>query len=80
MPTEIRHHSLIWDDDSLLVIDQRQLPHSVQQLRITTVDELIDAIRSLAIRGVPALGIAGDFGVALSTHAPMPLLRRLVAA
>lgn len=68
MSTPTRDYSLTWDRGSLLAIDQRLLPHSVQQLRITTVDELIDAIRSLAIRGAPAIGIAGAFGVALSVR------------
>jgi S-methyl-5-thioribose-1-phosphate isomerase/adenine phosphoribosyltransferase len=61
-------YSLTWDRDSLIAIDQRLLPHSIQQFRITTVDELIDAIRSLAIRGAPAIGIAAAFGVALSVQ------------
>jgi methylthioribose-1-phosphate isomerase len=53
----------------LLVIDQRALPHKLSWLRITTVDELIDAIRTLAIRGAPALGVSGAFGVALAASA-----------
>ncbi|MFJ2606390.1 S-methyl-5-thioribose-1-phosphate isomerase [Streptomyces sp. NPDC087425] len=58
--------SLDWHDGRLLLIDQRKLPEHHHQLHITTVDELIDAITSLAVRGAPALGIAGAFGVALS--------------
>jgi len=53
----------------LLAIDQRALPHELRRLRITTVDELIDAIKTLAIRGAPALGVAGAFGVALAAFA-----------
>ncbi|MGH3540799.1 MAG: S-methyl-5-thioribose-1-phosphate isomerase [Mycobacterium sp.] len=52
-----------------MAIDQRQLPHTFRQLRITTVDDLIEAIRSLAIRGAPAIGIAGAFGVVLAVQA-----------
>ncbi len=37
-------------------------------LRLETVDQLIDAIRSLAVRGAPAIGLAGALGVALSAH------------
>ena len=37
-------------------------------LRITTVDELIEAITTLAVRGAPVLGAAGAFGVALVGH------------
>ncbi|MGW4841242.1 S-methyl-5-thioribose-1-phosphate isomerase [Nocardia brasiliensis] len=61
--------SLIWDDGALVTIDQRGLPHEVRELRLRTVDEVIDAIRVLAIRGAPAIGIAGAFGVVLATAA-----------
>jgi methylthioribose-1-phosphate isomerase len=60
---------MTWDDGALIVIDQRALPHELRRLSITTVDEVIDAITSLAIRGAPALGVAGAFGVALAAFA-----------
>jgi methylthioribose-1-phosphate isomerase len=62
-------NSIAWVDDALVIIDQRALPHQVRQLRITRVDELIEAIKTLAIRGAPALGVAGAFGVALAAFA-----------
>ncbi|MFI5526705.1 S-methyl-5-thioribose-1-phosphate isomerase [Streptomyces platensis] len=58
--------TLDWYDGHIRLTDQRRLPEHHQQLDITTVDELIDAITTLAVRGAPALGIAGAFGVALS--------------
>ena len=58
--------SLIWDDGALLTIDQRGLPHEVRELRLRTVDSIIDAITTLAIRGAPAIGIAGAFGVVIA--------------
>ncbi|MBF6469628.1 S-methyl-5-thioribose-1-phosphate isomerase [Nocardia beijingensis] len=61
--------SLVWDDGALVTIDQRGLPHEVRKLRLSTVDQVIDAIRTLAIRGAPAIGIAGAFGVVLATAA-----------
>ncbi|GAA5087368.1 S-methyl-5-thioribose-1-phosphate isomerase [Nocardia iowensis] len=61
--------SLSWDDGALVTIDQRGLPHEVRELRLRTVDEVIDAIRALAIRGAPAIGIAGAFGVVIATAA-----------
>ncbi len=60
---------MAWDDGALLAIDQRALPHDLRWLRITTVDDVIDAITTLAIRGAPALGVAGGFGVALAAYA-----------
>ncbi|PXX69052.1 methylthioribulose-1-phosphate dehydratase [Nocardia tenerifensis] len=61
--------SLIWDDGVLVTIDQRGLPHEVRELRLGTVDAVIDAIKVLAIRGAPAIGIAGAFGVVISAAA-----------
>ncbi|MDI5973591.1 S-methyl-5-thioribose-1-phosphate isomerase [Streptomyces sp. SL13] len=60
--------SLVWDDGALVVVDQRQLPHKVELLRLESVDEVIGAIRTLAIRGAPAIGLAGALGVAISAH------------
>ncbi|MBF6228250.1 S-methyl-5-thioribose-1-phosphate isomerase [Nocardia abscessus] len=61
--------SLVWDDGTLVTIDQRWLPHEVRELRLSTVDQVIDAIKALAIRGAPAIGIAGAFGVVIATAA-----------
>jgi S-methyl-5-thioribose-1-phosphate isomerase/adenine phosphoribosyltransferase len=58
-----------WDGEALLAVDQRALPASDTTLRLETVDEVIDAIKSLAIRGAPAIGLAGAFGVAISALA-----------
>ncbi|MGC4892269.1 S-methyl-5-thioribose-1-phosphate isomerase [Micromonospora sp. DT31] len=60
--------TLDWVDGAVETIDQTELPHRRRRLRLTTVDELIAAIQRLAIRGAPALGIAGALGVALSAH------------
>ena len=48
------------------LIDQTRLPGSLVELEIHTVDQLVDAIRRLAVRGAPALGVAGAMGVALA--------------
>ncbi|GAB1695060.1 S-methyl-5-thioribose-1-phosphate isomerase [Krasilnikovia sp. M28-CT-15] len=50
------------------LIDQTALPGELRVLRIATVAELVAAIRSLAVRGAPALGVAGAFGVALAAR------------
>ena len=48
------------------MIDQRLLPGRLAFVDARTVDELCDAIRTLAIRGAPALGVAGAMGMALA--------------
>ncbi len=65
----VAESSITWVDGALSVIDQRALPHELRRLRITTVDEVIDAIKTLAIRGAPAIGVSGAFGVALAAYA-----------
>ena len=57
-----------WVDGAVELVDQTRLPAEVRMLRITGVDELVAAIRSLAVRGAPALGVAGAFGVALAAE------------
>jgi methylthioribose-1-phosphate isomerase len=68
-PERFAESSIAWADGALVVIDQRALPHELRQLRITTVDEVIEAIKTLAIRGAPAIGVSGAFGVVLAAHA-----------
>lgn len=55
-----------WVDGAIELVDQTLLPDELVMLRITTVDALIEAIQRLAVRGAPALGVAGAFGVALA--------------
>jgi methylthioribose-1-phosphate isomerase len=62
-----------WRDGRVRMIDQRRLPGELVMLDATTVDELCAAIRDLAIRGAPALGVAGAMGVALAAGAGLDL-------
>jgi methylthioribose-1-phosphate isomerase len=55
-----------WVDGRIVLIDQTLLPGELTTLEITDVDVLIDAIKRLAVRGAPALGVAGALGVALA--------------
>ncbi len=55
-----------WRGDHAVLVDQTKLPHSVEWLEVRDVDTMIDAIRRLAVRGAPAIGVAGGFAVALA--------------
>jgi S-methyl-5-thioribose-1-phosphate isomerase len=57
-----------WVDGAVEIIDQTALPGRVDVLRLETVDDLVAAIKRLAVRGAPALGVAGAFGVALAAY------------
>jgi methylthioribose-1-phosphate isomerase len=54
-----------WIDGEIHLVDQTRLPDELVVLGIRDLDALIDAIRRLAVRGAPALGVAGAMGVAL---------------
>ncbi|MFE5913128.1 S-methyl-5-thioribose-1-phosphate isomerase [Streptomyces wedmorensis] len=61
--------SLRWDGEAIVTLDQRALPHERRLLRLTTVDDVIAAITTLAVRGAPSIGLAGALGVVLSAYA-----------
>ena len=63
---------LAWRDGHIEALDQTALPHQVRVLRITTVDQLVEAITTLAVRGAPVLGAAGALGVALAVAPGRP--------
>ena len=54
-----------WVDGVVRLIDQRRLPTDLVLIDCVDLDELIEAIATLAVRGAPALGAAGAYGVAL---------------
>jgi methylthioribose-1-phosphate isomerase len=57
-----------WQDHHIVAIDQTKLPSEVVVLEIFTVEDLVDAIQRLAIRGAPALGVAGALGAAMAVR------------
>ncbi len=62
-PTDKR--TIYWDD-GIIMVDQTMLPARYENVKITTIEELCNAILKLKVRGAPALGAAGAFGVALA--------------
>ncbi len=56
------------ETDSIVFIDETRLPESYEIARCTSLAELGSAIKTLAIRGAPALGVAGAFGVAIAAR------------
>ncbi|OPX73885.1 MAG: putative methylthioribose-1-phosphate isomerase [Methanoregulaceae archaeon PtaB.Bin152] len=62
--------TISWDDDegAVTFIDQTQLPGHYRLVRCRSVDRLISGIRRLEVRGAPALGVAGAYGVVLASR------------
>ena len=54
-----------WRGDAIDILDQRALPFEERHLSCRTVDEVCDAIRTLAVRGAPLLGIVAAYAIAL---------------
>ncbi|MGM0371264.1 MAG: S-methyl-5-thioribose-1-phosphate isomerase [Halobacteriota archaeon] len=62
--------TISWDEDCdcIEMVDQTKLPAEFTTYHAETVDELIESIQMLRVRGAPALGAAGAYGVALATR------------
>jgi methylthioribose-1-phosphate isomerase len=54
------------DGPAVVLLDQRRLPDEAVELACRTIPELADAIRTLAVRGAPAIGVAAAYGMALA--------------
>ena len=67
MTSSIR--TIEWTGDALLLLDQRILPEKESILRYADAPGVADAIRSMVVRGAPAIGVAAAFGLVLSVRA-----------
>ncbi len=54
------------EEDAVVLLDQRLLPDREEELRCASAVEVAEAIRTLAIRGAPAIGVAAAYGYALA--------------
>jgi len=55
-----------WKDNSVVMIDQTKLPNILEYVSYTDFNQVADAIRTLVVRGAPAIGVSGAFGLALA--------------
>jgi methylthioribose-1-phosphate isomerase len=56
------------DGPRVVLLDQRRLPDEEVELECRSVADVVEAIRSLAIRGAPAIGVAAAYGLALAAE------------
>jgi len=54
-----------WQSDAVVMVDQRKLPGQEIYLRCKTAAEVARAIKTMVIRGAPAIGVAAAMGIAL---------------
>lgn len=64
--------SVEWRGDHLEVIDQRSLPARLEVRRLSTVDEVVAAIRDMTVRGAPVIGVCGAFALVLGLDQRQP--------
>ena len=55
-----------WKNNKLVMIDQTKLPNELVFVEFTDFNEVADAIRNLVVRGAPAIGVSGAFGLSLA--------------
>ncbi len=60
--------ALWWDRGKLALLDQRQLPRRTVVLRLARASDVAEAIRTMAVRGAPAIGVAAAYGMALAAR------------
>jgi methylthioribose-1-phosphate isomerase len=71
---------LRFEDGALLVLDQRALPAEERWIRCESPAEVAECIRTLAVRGAPAIGIAAAYGMALAGDGLAPAAEVLRSA
>jgi methylthioribose-1-phosphate isomerase len=60
-----------WQDDMIVMVDQRKLPGQEVYVRCRTAQEVARSIRTMVIRGAPAIGVAAAMGIALAARRSM---------
>jgi len=55
-----------WKDNAVIMIDQTKLPIKLEFVKFTDYYDIANAIRTLVVRGAPAIGVSGAFGMALA--------------
>ncbi len=78
-PSAVETHALRYEDGALRVLDQTALPWREHELMLGSAAEVADAIRRLAIRGAPLIGVAAAYGLALELHTDRRALDRASA-
>ena len=62
----MKYRTLYFYENKLRILDQTQLPGRIEYIACNTVRDVYDAIREMKVRGAPAIGIAGAYGMVLA--------------
>lgn len=58
--------TLYWKDNTLHLLDQTKLPHTIEYVECKTYPEAITAIKTMVVRGAPAIGVSAAYAMALA--------------
>ncbi|MGQ0732623.1 MAG: S-methyl-5-thioribose-1-phosphate isomerase [Acidobacteriota bacterium] len=72
--------TIAWQDDAIVMVDQRKLPAAELYVQCRTAAEVAKAIRTMVIRGAPAIGVAAAMGIALGVSRSKATGTRQLAA
>ena len=71
MNVQQQHYRTIWPDIQgayVTIIDQTRLPFAFETLRIETIAAMVNAIKTMQVRGAPLIGVSAAYGIALAMH------------
>ena len=69
MLAEGKHYKTIWPNKALsgvTIIDQTYLPFEFKLSELTSLDEVVEAIKFMRVRGAPLIGVTGAYGIAIA--------------
>ena len=61
-------YPVIWQDDRVLLIEQNRLPNEYTMIEIKCCDDMAHAIKTMIVRGAPAIGVAAAYGMYLGAR------------
>ena len=59
---------VVWFNDHVVLIDQTRLPGEYDAVQISRCDDMAEAIRTMIVRGAPAIGVAAAYGMYLGAR------------
>ncbi len=65
-PNDSSLKTVSWKDNKVIMVDQTKLPNSLTYVEYNDYNQVAEAIRTLVVRGAPAIGVSGAFGLALA--------------
>lgn len=71
MNVQQQHYRTIWPDTQdayVTIIDQTRLPFAFETVRIETLTAMVNAIKTMQVRGAPLIGVSAAYGIALAMH------------